>query len=175
MITKDQAKNALQYLEAAAQHMQFEDEDHKTYNDGMRKGAVAVLKQFISENTASDDVKIVYTYKLRNGAGLYRDRSNWSKKGKTYQKRNNMMIGITYAIEGKIGAAFDKLSPDYRSFESYDAYLTERARLRKETIDNKAWCSQFIPDDWVVVAIPINVKADPIEINAREFYKGANS
>lgn len=52
MITKQQADNALSYLEAAAMHMSYESEEHKAYNVAMRQGAEEVLREFIAQSDA---------------------------------------------------------------------------------------------------------------------------
>lgn len=49
-ISKEQANNALSYLEAAAMHMPYESEEHKAYNINMRKGAEETLRAFIKQS-----------------------------------------------------------------------------------------------------------------------------
>lgn len=48
-VSKEQASNAIKYLEAAAMNMRFEDEAHEEYNKLMRQGSVATLKEFIRQ------------------------------------------------------------------------------------------------------------------------------
>lgn len=52
MISKEQASNALSYLNAAATHMQYESKEHEAYNESMRKGAENTLRKFITQSDA---------------------------------------------------------------------------------------------------------------------------
>lgn len=88
MITVEQAHNAVSYLEAAAMHMQYEDEDHKAYNIGMRQGAEKVLREFINQYNNVADVAILYEYKLQREDGKFLDKDGtFTDKGKTYKNR----------------------------------------------------------------------------------------
>jgi hypothetical protein len=181
MISIEQARNALSYLDAAAQNMQYEDETHKAYNVNMRKGAVATLKQFIAENTTPQDIQIVYEFKLRDkSTGLYMDRSNWTKKGKTYSKRNNLAVALGTYIGEQIDKDSSRPRFDYyrkclsaeEYSEKHEAYRQAYNAWYERKVNDKEWRASFLPDDWIVVCIPVNTTAQIIEMSAKDFYKG---
>jgi hypothetical protein len=58
MISKEQANNALSYLEAAAMHMSYESEEHRAYNIAMRQGSEKVLREFIKQADSGLDEPI---------------------------------------------------------------------------------------------------------------------
>ncbi len=142
--------------------------------------AYNVLRDALGIN--KPDVKVVYEFKLRRADGQYLDKSVWSKKGKTYKSRNNMATAIGYNIQ----SAFDRLKgPEYKTVYVVDCatgkYKESREmtpeyeeyhKWRKMVREDKNFRAQYIPEDWTIICIPVNTKADIIEMSAREFYKG---
>jgi hypothetical protein len=183
MISKEQASNAIQYLEAAAMNMLFEDEAHKQYNDNMRKGAVAILRDYIAQHEAESHVKIVYEYKLRRGDGKLLNKSSWDEKGKTYKNKGALKSALGQFISAFIES--DKNKPTFKyvtHWESlepeqllkykadYDRYNAASIAWREHT-QSKEVRATYIPEDWIVIAIAVNTAQQPKEMSAREWYR----
>lgn len=56
-------------------------------------------------------ITMQYMYKLRRDDYLYRDASNWTKRGKLYRSRNSMKQAIRYIID-RPGDISDRLKKE---------------------------------------------------------------
>jgi hypothetical protein len=175
MITLDQALRALNYLKK---------EDNRANNEGLYQLAIKTVEEYITQKDAPNDIKVVYEFKLRRADGLYMNRSEWSKKGKTYTKRNNLAVALGSYISTAVEYAPDKpKSPNFRDRmsgkvseqeyqEQYAAYMELWRPWNEKAHNDNEYRAQFLPEDWIVICIPVNVKSDIIEMTAREFYTG---
>lgn len=178
MITKDQAVNALKYLEAAAMHMQYESEEHKTYNINMRSGAVDTLAEFIKQY--SNTVAVVYEYKLQRQDCKYLNKTSWDEKGKTYKNRAALMAALGQYISiqmehspSKPRFIYDMKRTDDADYQaSYAEHRKAYNEWYKEHTSNREVRARYIPLDWVVSYIPVNTKANIEYKSAKLFYLG---
>lgn len=187
MITKAQALNAIAYLDALSNEAVWYMENNNNingaiYNQSQRHGSLMVLRQLIEEQFHESDVKVVYEYKLRRSDGLFMDRSNWTKKGKTYKSRS----ALSSALGQLIGEKIDN-HPDKPTYDKFTTVVEENGIITKRYDQegfNKAYQhwwnvradknirAEYLPQDWTVIAIPVNTNADIQEINVRDWYKG---
>jgi hypothetical protein len=189
-ISKAQATNAVAYLTALSGEALYYMENDKThtaenveYNRSRQRGSLMVLRQFIEEQQEEKpEVKIVYEYKLRRADGLFMDKSTWSKKGKTYKSRG----ALSSALGQIIGEKIDK-HPDRPTFEKFTTITHEDGKTIRvydsdgfqkayrewwKIREDKNIRAQYLPQDWTVIAIPVNTSAPLQEINVIDWYKG---
>lgn len=178
MITPEQAKNAIAFLEALGTDsllgLEYEE---STYKRDMLEGSIRTLRTFVDECSTikfeTTDIKIVYAYKLyRSSDGKFMDRSNWTEKGKTYASRKNMIAALGSYIMYTIEQHPER--PRYYIKGTKDINTNYYGDYRKweELRQNKEWRASLIPDDWIVRCIPTNTKGDIVELPARKFYIG---
>ncbi len=180
-----QPNEALQALWSIGRELfnRLDDEQvQEEYHDFVKFQYDLVLK-FITQYQEQQDIKIMYAYKLRRGDGKYLNKWQWDSKGKLYSRRGNLATALGQHISAYIDT--DKERPQYKAIwftddrgqikeprrytPEYQAYLD----WHNKTTNDKEFRSSFIPEDWTVIAIPLNAKIGPVEINAREWYKGA--
>lgn len=183
MITKELAHKALEVLDLASTHYvnNLYGEDYIKVREGILL-AYNNLRDFINQapDTPAINVKVMYKYMLRRGDGKYMDASQWNDKGKVYKNRNAMAAGIGNYISNAIERHPDRPRYIYNA-KTFDT-PEEREKYQKYNEAYTEWYVQhqkkevraeYIPNDWTVIAIPINAPLPKVEINAKEWYKGA--
>jgi hypothetical protein len=140
------------------------------------------LRAYIQEQS---DIKPLYEYKLKNntnGKYLAAGLKAEGKKGKTWEEKRYLTSAITtwindvyiwYTLQPKTMQTIKVNEDGIRSYPYTDAAIGWH-KIRNTARDDKEYRAQFIPDSWVVVAIPMNTKGDIKEYNAREFYLNPN-
>lgn len=138
------------------------------------------LREFIQEQSA---IKPLYEYKLRNntnGKYLAAGLKSESKKGKTWEEKRYLTSAITtwindvyiwIMLQPKTMQVVEVNEKGIRYYRYTPAAIGWH-KIRETARTDKEYRAQFIPDEWIVVCIPINVKGEIKEINAREFYLG---
>jgi hypothetical protein len=137
--------------------------------------AIDTLRGFIKQSVSKSNVKVVYEYKLKRADGKYLNKSSWDQKGKTYKNKAALMTALGTYISEAINNDNSRPKYDYPNIpklgdtEAYEKYRTASAAWRDYHEDRNIR-AQYIPEDWIVVAIAVNTAKEPIETSARVWY-----
>lgn len=143
-----------------------------------RYNAYNTIMRFIEAAHSTDKkVKVVYEYKLKRADGQYLNKSSWDEKGKTYKNKAALMSALGTHISNLISN--DPRQPHYPKerdpygqipLDVYEAYR-ERQKAWREWTEDRNNRAQYLPEDWIVIAIAVNTAQEPKEIEAQLWYK----